>query len=125
MVRKNYPENLLCETDDGVIIPWTIYKVDKQMDAHVDFKVDLRLVALNPIIHHFKDSEEWWEVFMPRVYRIACKYINLTGTGEPFNVTEDSINGYRICKGFLMAEGSDFNSMQAMFDDSGIEGFFE
>jgi hypothetical protein len=125
IVRENYPENMFLENDNGLYVPSNIKRVNKELDSRFDFQVDMRLAAFNPIVYHFKTLEEWWEVFMPCIYRIACSSISLQKHGNLCQINKNQVNDYRICNGFYLAQGADVTSMQVMFDDMAIEQFFE
>lgn len=124
MIRENYPEMILWETDDGMLVTCEIRKENRELDAKLDFLVDMRLVSPNPVIAHNKNSEEWWEVFMPNIFRIACKSIKLKKNGKFYRVEKNSVNNFIPSKGFSLADGYDPSQLQAMIEDTDVKQFF-
>lgn len=124
MVEKNGGATILWEDDDGGHFNCTIYEVNKKLDAKIDFLVDMRLIVPNHVIDHYKNNEQWWEVLMPHIYRIACNSISLNKKDNIYEVTEQEINGYLPAKGFKLARGDDVMSLESAFHDVDIEDFF-
>jgi len=124
MVQKDSGTSILWEDDNGAIFNCNIYLVNKKLDTKVDFLVDMRLVVPNPVIDHYKNNEQWWEVLMPNIYRIACDTISLNKKDNIYEVTENEVNGYLLAKGFNLARGDDVLSLEAALHDVDIEKFF-
>lgn len=118
MTREDYPECMVWETDDLQLVTAKVCKVNKQLDDKLDFLVDMRLTLPNPVIEHHKTGEEWWEVFLPNIYRIACSSMSLVKVGNFYKVEEKVINDYKPSKGFLLLSGDISENLQNMFDDT-------
>ena len=124
MVEKNGGLTVLWEDDDGSHFNCTIYEVNKKLDAKVDFLIDMRLIVPNPVIDHYKSNEQWWEVLMPNIFRIACDSISLKKKNDIYEITEQQINGYLPAKGFKLARGDDVLSLESAFHDIDIDDLF-
>jgi len=118
MTRKDYPEYMVWETDAFHLVKAKVCKVNKKLDDRLNFLVDMRLTLPNPVIEHHKKGEEWWEVFLPNVYRIACSSISLVKDGKFYKVEEYAIKDYKPSQGFLLLSGDNPDNLQNMFDDT-------